>query len=113
MKYLAILLLTFVYSFADDITVTITYGDERPDTVIETTYKEGETALEVLQKAAEVKVANGKYKFVRSINGKKSIPGVYGWFYLVNDKSPGKMASGFKLESALSMTWYYKVEQCY
>lgn len=113
MKYIVILLLGVVFLRADDITVRITYGNGTPDTVVETAYKEGDTALEVLSKAAKITTAKGKYKFVRSINGKKSVPGVYGWFYLVNGKSPGKMASTYKLKDAHSMTWYYKVEQCY
>ena len=113
MKFIAILLLTIVYSWAENITVTISYGDGRADKVVETTYEEGDTALEVLSKAAKITTASGKYKFVRSIDGKKSVPGVYGWFYLINGESPGKMASGYKLKDALSMTWYYKVEQCY
>lgn len=112
MRYIAIILLTAVSVLAENITVTIAYGD-RADKVVKTTYKEGETALEVLGKAAQITTAKGKYKFVRSIDGKRSKPGSYGWFYLVNGEETHEMASTYRLKDAHSMTWYYKVEQCY
>jgi hypothetical protein len=113
MRYIFLLLLTTFYLFGDDITVTVIYGDERADKVIKTTYQEGDTALEVLDKVADITVAKGKYKFIRSINGKKSIPGSFGWFYTIDDKSVHKMASSYKLHKNKTMTWEYKVEDCY
>lgn len=113
MKYIIFLFLLVSSVFSQDITVTIVYGENKADRVVETTFKSGETALAVLQKVADVKVANGKYKFVRSIDGHKSIKGVYGWFYFINDESTHKMANRYELnDDVLSMTWLYKVEQC-
>ncbi len=112
MRYIAILFLTILYSYADNITVTIIYED-RDDKVVKTTYKDGDTALEVLDKIADITVAKGKYKFIRSIDGKKSIPGSFGWFYTIDGESVHKMASSYKLHDNKTMTWIYKVEDCY
>lgn len=112
MKVFLVFLATLLFLNANEIKITINYGDARGIENFTTSYEDGMSALEVLDKVADISIAKGKFKFVRSINGKKSIPGKYGWFYLINGESPEKMASNYKLENISSMTWYYKVEKC-
>lgn len=106
------LILIMSFANANDITINISYWNKKEDMTFKTRYENGDTALNVLSKVVKITTADGKYKFVRSIDGFKSHPGRFGWFYLVDGKSTGKRASDYKLNNASSMTWYYKVEQC-
>lgn len=114
MKSVLIILFLVLHIFANEITVTIVYDDDKEDKTVTTTYENGETALDILAKVATIKTSKtGKYNFVRSIDGRVSQKGKFGWFYLIDDKSVHKMASNFKLHNNKTMTWIYKVEDCY
>ncbi|MCK5110978.1 MAG: DUF4430 domain-containing protein [Arcobacteraceae bacterium] len=114
MKILNILILLSIFSFANDITVTIKYNNQIPDKIIKTTYEDGMTAMNLLKKVSDVKATKaGKFLFVRSVDGVKSQVGKFGWFYTVNNKSTNKMASNYVLKDANKMTWSLKVSSCY
>lgn len=96
------------------ISVTIIYGDQRPQRQVLTTYAKGATALEILKQVADVKIRqSGKFRFVTSIDGLKSIPGKMGWFYSVDGESAKELAATRRLVDAKTMTWSYRVEACY
>lgn len=108
---LAIIVLS---AFAENLTVTIQYGDGRPDKTVETTYAPGQSALEVLRHVSTVTTSKtGNFLFVRSIDGVRSQPGKFGWFYLIDGKSVPKTAEQHLLRDAKTMMWIYKVEACY
>ncbi|MFA6188655.1 MAG: DUF4430 domain-containing protein [Sulfuricurvum sp.] len=114
MKALSVLLLLWISIFANDIEVTILYGNGSPDKVIQTTYTPGMSALEVLKKVSAVQTSKtGKFLFVRSIDGVNSQVGKFGWFYIIDDHSVPTTAENFILKDAKSMMWVYKVEACY
>ena len=114
MKQFLLIAFLVLNIFANELTVTIVYDDNRADTVVKTTYENGETALGILDRVATIETSKtGKYNFVRSINGKLSQKGKYGWFYLIDGQSVHKMASNYKLHDNKTMTWIYKVEDCY
>jgi len=114
MKFIVLVLLLGWQLFADEIDVTIIYGNDMPDKVVRTTYKEGTTALELLKQVSNVVTAkNGKFTFVRSVDEVQSVVGKFGWFYLIDGKSVHKMAENYVLKDAKSMTWVYRVEACY
>lgn len=100
---------------ANDIEVTVIYGNDKPDKVVTATYIEGTTtALDLLRQVSDVVTAKtGKFTFVRSIDGVQSQVGKFGWFYLMDGKSVKKMAENYVLKSEKSMMWVYKVEACY
>lgn len=115
MKTVFFLFVVSLSVFANDIEVTILYGNDKPDKVVATTYKEGETtALELLKQVSDVVTAKtGKFTFVRSIDGVQSKVGKFGWFYLIDGSSVEEMAENYVLKSEKSMLWLYKVEACY
>jgi hypothetical protein len=114
MKQMLFIILCAVALWAKPIEVTIIYGDGRADKVVVSEYTEGITALELLKKVSRVETEQkGKFTFVRSIDGKKSVVGKFGWFYLIDGQSVHKMAQNYVLEDAKTMTWVYKVEACY
>lgn len=113
MKYLNLLLFFCLSVSAKEIEVTIVYGNETADKAITANYKEGTTALELLKQISKVEaVKNGKFTFVRSVDGVSSEVGKFGWFYLINGRSVNEMAENHVLKNAKSMTWIYKVEKC-
>lgn len=114
MKIFGILLLLCLNVLANDIEVTVIYGNNMPDKVVTATYSEGTTALDLLKQVSNVVTAkNGKFTFVRSVDGVQSVVGKFGWFYLINGESVHKMAENYVLKDAKNMTWVYKVEACY
>jgi hypothetical protein len=100
--------------FANDITVTILYGNAIPDKIVQTTYSPEMSALDLLKKVSTVQTSKtGKFLFVRSIDGVKSDVGKFGWFYLIDGESVATTAENYLLKDAKSMLWIYKVEACY
>lgn len=114
MKFIGALLLLWVSIFANELEVTILYGNGKPDKVIETTYSPGMSALDVLKQISRVETSKtGNYLFVRSIDDVQSQIGKFGWFYLIDGESVHTTAENFILKDAQTMTWVYKVEACY
>lgn len=100
--------------WADPIEVTIIYGNDKPDKVINTEYTEGMSALELLKKVSHVETSqSGPFTFVRSIDGVQSVVGKYGWFYMINGEATHKMAQNYSLKDVMNMIWIYRVEACY
>lgn len=114
MRWILLPALCTLSLYAEDLTLTVVYGNGIPDKVVQTTYTPGMSALEVLQQSGRVETGKtGQYLFVRSIDGVKSQVGKFGWFYLIDGKSVPKTAETYQLKDAKSMTWIYKVEACY
>lgn len=114
MRRIFLLFLCALNLHAEDLTLTVVYGNDIPDKVVQTTYTPGMSALEVLKQTSRVETGKtGQYLFVRSIDGVKSQVGKFGWFYLVDGKSVPKTAETYQLKDAKSMMWIYKVEACY
>lgn len=114
MKYVLPIFFFAITAWSTPIEVTIVYGNDKPDRVMMTEYVPGITALELLKQVSRVETEEkGNFTFVRSIDGKKSIVGKFGWFYLIDGQSVHKMAQNYQLQEAKTMTWVYKVEACY
>ena len=114
MKVLSLLLLLWTSILANDIEVTIVYGNGTPDKIVQTHYTPGMSALEVLQKVSIVQTSKtGRFLFVRSIDGLTSQVGKFGWFYLIDGRSVHTTAENYLLKNEKSMLWIYKVEACY
>lgn len=115
MKFIALVFTIGLSVFANDIEVTVVYGNDKPDKVVTTTYIEGTTtALELLKQVSDVVTAKkGRFTFVRSIDGVQSKVGKFGWFYLMDGNSVKNMAENYVLNSEKNMMWVYKVEACY
>lgn len=106
--------LTFLGAFAENLTVTIQYGNAIPDKTVETTYTPGMSALDALRQVSRVETSQtGSYLFVRSIDGVRSQVGKFGWFYTVDGHTVHQTAQNYVLDHARTMTWSYKVEACY
>ena len=96
------------------LTITIDYGDQRPLRSVVTEAMPNATALEILQQVAKVNVrTTGKFRFVTSIDGVKSIPGKMGWFYAVDGVKAKELAATRRIGDASTMSWSYSIEACY
>jgi hypothetical protein len=96
-----------------NIVIKINYGDIRPARTIEACYTKGNTALEVLQRVAEVKTHPvGEYVFVVSIDGVEGKRGETAWYYSVDGKSANKLAYSNILNDVNSMKWEYREDVC-
>jgi hypothetical protein len=114
MKFIGALLLLWVSIFANDIEVTVLYGNGINDKIVQTTYTPGMSALDVLNRISRVETSKtGTYRFVRSIDGVQSQIGKFGWFYTVDAQPVHTTAENYILKDAKSMMWFYKVEACY
>jgi hypothetical protein len=114
MRIFIISCFAWICLFANQIEVAIVYGADRPVKKITAEYENGISALELLSKVAKIRTSEtGKYTFVRSIDSKRLVKGSYGWFYMIDGKEMDTMSSGYKLQNNKSMTWIYKVEECY
>ena len=96
-----------------NVTVTIDYADKKPTKKIEVHFKEGMTALALLQSVSDVSTKNvGKYTFITSIDGVKSKPRKMGWFYQIDGKDADKVASANVLGPIETMKWEYRADNC-
>lgn len=115
---LLLLLVAFTVKFgiaADSKTVTveIKFKDAIPPLKIETSWKEGLSALEALQFVAEVRTHPvGKYVFVSAINGIEGVPNKSVWYYEINGKPATKIAIDQPLKSGDIITWIHKQDVC-
>ncbi|MEA3354125.1 MAG: DUF4430 domain-containing protein [Campylobacterota bacterium] len=113
MRYLLFITVFVLNIYANELIVTVIYENDGAHKIEKVKYTNGETALDVLKKVSEVQSYNlGKYKFVSSIDGKKSIKGRYGWFYTIDGKDVNQTASTNKLNDNKTMQWVYKREAC-
>lgn len=115
MKRVCLLLLLCAYNLAADsvLLLSIEYAGLKENENISVRYTKGETALEVLERAADVKIKRvGRHSFVTSINEVASRPNKMGWFYKIDETEAKKTASSTALEDALSMQWVYRQDNC-
>lgn len=114
MRFLLPLLLPFwLFAAEQTIDIQIVYGSAKESKTVQTTYKNGDTALAVLGKVAKVRTKKvGKFLFVTSIDGVASSPQKMGWFYSVDGQSADKTASDNRLKDAKSMRWEFHVDNC-
>lgn len=115
MRRVCLLLLLCAYTLAADsvLILNIDYAGLKENENISVRYTKGETALEVLQRAANVKTKHlGRHIFVISINEVTSTPNKMGWFYKINNIEAKKMASSTILGEVLCMQWVYRQDNC-
>jgi hypothetical protein len=115
MKRVCLLLLLCAYNLAADsvLLLSIDYAGLKENENISMHYTKGETALEALQRTADVKTKHlGRHSFVTSINEVASTPNKMGWFYKIDDKEAKKTASSTVLENVLCMKWIYRQDNC-
>lgn len=115
MQKVFLLLLLCAYILAADsiLLLNIDYAGLKESENISVRYTKGETALKVLQRAADVKTKRlGRHSFVTSINKVESRPSKMGWFYKVNNIEANKTASTTTLEDTFSMQWVFRQDNC-
>jgi len=97
----------------ESVNVGIDYGNARQSRGAETQWREGVTALEVLQSIAQVETHQvGNYVIVTSIDGVKGIRGDMAWYYEINGKHADKLAYERVLHKGDSTKWNYKQDVC-
>lgn len=95
------------------IQVEIDYGSLRPSRAVEATWKEGRTALAVLQSVATVETHPvGSYVFVTSIDGVSAKRGETAWYYTLNDKPTGELAYTKVPAAGERVKWVHKKDVC-
>ncbi len=113
--YILFVLNLFCYELmaGNIVKLTIDYGEIKPMQVIDVWFEPKMSALELLDKAAEIKTKEvGEYVFVTSINGVKSHSKTMGWFYDVDGSTAKKTASKNILDSIKTMRWEFKIANC-
>lgn len=76
-------------------------------------WQKGMTALEALQRAAQVKTHPvGAFVFVTSINQLEAKRGDMAWYYKINGKSPSQLAIRQTVKPGDTITWRYVKDVC-
>jgi len=97
----------------ESVNVGIDYGNVLQSREAETQWKEGITALEVLQSIAHVETHQvGNYVFVTSVDGVKGKRGDKAWYYVISGKRADKLAFERILYKDESTRWIYKKDVC-
>lgn len=97
----------------DKVRVGIDYGGVHETREAKSQWKEGVTALEVLQSVAQIETHQvNDYVFVTSIDGVKGERGVKAWYYEINGKRADKLAYERVLHKGDSTRWTYKQDVC-
>jgi hypothetical protein len=82
--------------------------DEGRTVLVDEQVPAGETALQALDRAADIKTRYGG-KFVQSVNGiEGSIAKRHDWFYFVNGIEAGRGAQEYRLHSGDVLWWDYR-----
>ncbi len=96
-----------------NIVVEIDYGSVRPMRQAQIPCVEGNTALDVLQKAAKVKTHSVRQKiFVSAVDGVEGKRGEMAWYYAINGKPARMLACSNVLKAGDSVRWTYKKDVC-
>ncbi|MFQ5964516.1 MAG: DUF4430 domain-containing protein [Candidatus Scalinduaceae bacterium] len=97
----------------EKVKVGIDYGSTRQFREVETQWKEGITALDVLQSVAQVETHQvNDYVFVTSIDGVKGKRGDKAWYYEINGKRADKLAFERILHKDDNTKWIYTKDIC-
>ncbi len=111
--FLTVLCAAVCASESVNVNVGIDYGNVRHPRGVETEWKEGVTALEVLQSIAQVEThLVGKHVVVTSIDGVIGKRGDMAWYYEINGKRADKLAFARVLNKNESTRWIYKKDVC-
>ncbi|MBC8555080.1 MAG: DUF4430 domain-containing protein [Candidatus Brocadiales bacterium] len=93
--------------------VDIDYGGVHETREAEAQWKEGATALEVLQSVSQVETHQvNDHIFVTSIDGVKGKRRDKAWYYEINGKCADKLAFQRVLHKDDSTMWIYKQDVC-
>ncbi len=96
-----------------NMTVEIDYGGLQQNREVEIKWKQGVTALEVLQSVAKIKTRKvGELILVTSIDGVEGQTGVKAWYYDINGKRATSVANKCVLSEGDHMRWTYTKDVC-
>lgn len=98
---------------AQQVTVEIDFGQNKPAQTHSVKWTEGMTALTALQYCAsiETKPVN-EYVFVSDIEGVKNIPTVKAWYYEINGQKPLLLAFRQPIKDGDKIKWIYREDVC-
>ncbi|MFC1467516.1 DUF4430 domain-containing protein [Verrucomicrobiota bacterium] len=95
------------------IALKIDYGTQQPARSVQVPFKAGQTALEILQRAATVETHPvGKYVFVSGIDDVKGKRGDMAWYYRINGQPAKKLAFFNIINKPCHITWIYTKDRC-
>ncbi len=95
------------------IVVEINFGTRQKTKQVSLNWEKHTTALEALQKAAEVKTHPvGQYVFVTEIDQVQAQRGKMAWYYQINGKSPGRLAISQIINLGDTISWRYVKDVC-
>ncbi|MBI5307640.1 MAG: DUF4430 domain-containing protein [Planctomycetes bacterium] len=121
MKYLQRVVVMFVlfvvlpatYGAGQNVTVEIDYGGLQQNRKVDIKWKQGITALDALQSAAQTETRLiGERLLVTSIDGVEGQVGIKVWYYRINDKSATLFADKCILNEDDCMRWTYTKDIC-
>lgn len=93
--------------------VEIDFGGKQDNQQIAVAWEKGITALEALQKAADVKTHPvAQYVFVTTIGSVEAKRGDMAWYYRINGQTPKKLAISQALASGDTISWRYVKDVC-
>ena len=111
--FVIFVLLPAVYGASQNVTVEIDYGGLQQSRKAEIVWKQGITALEVLQSVAKIETKQAcEFIFVNSIDGVEGKKGDKAWYYDVNDKRATSFAYKCILNEGDRMRWEYTKDVC-
>lgn len=93
--------------------VEIIFGNGHETKCVEVAYNKSMTALEALQKAAEVKTYPlAQHVFVTEIDQVRSERGKMAWYYQVNRQSPKHLAISQTVNPGDTISWRFVKDVC-
>lgn len=106
-------LLQSAYCAGRHVTVEINYGGLQQNRTVETPWKQGITALDVLKSVAKLETQQtGEYILVTSIDGIRAERGNMAWYYNINSKRAPSFANKYILNEGDHVQWEYKKDVC-
>jgi hypothetical protein len=95
------------------IVVEIDFGNQQKIKQVSLTWDKSITALEALQKAAEVRTHPvGQYVFVTEIDQVHAERGKMAWYYKINRKSPKQLAIYQLINQGDTIRWRFVKDVC-
>ncbi len=98
---------------AKTVVVEVDFGSRKEMKQVTLEWESNLTALETLQKVAEVKTHPvGDYVFVTEIDQVESERGKMAWYYTINGKSPKRLAIHQQVKAGDTIRWRYVKDVC-
>ncbi len=95
------------------VVVEVDFGNRKELKSVSLKWEPSLTALEALQKVAEVKTHPvGDYVFVTEIDQVESERGKMAWYYTINGKSPKQLAISQPVKAGDTIRWRYVKDVC-